>query len=75
MKKPYLLNTLLITSLIILWHKPAIAQIQYKIPNVKTIVVHHAHNEYSGWPANNGLWIWDKGDELEIMGHLQTSVA
>lgn len=67
MKKACLLNTLLITSLIILWHKTTIAQIQYKIPNVKTFVVHHAHNEYSGWPANNGLWVWDKGDELEIV--------
>ncbi len=42
------------------------AEVKYRIANVKTYVVKIHPEEYSGWPANNGLWSWDGGNEMLV---------
>jgi hypothetical protein len=37
-----------------------------KVKDIKTYVVCHHSSEFSGWPANNGLWHWKGGKEIVV---------
>jgi hypothetical protein len=32
--------------------------------DVRHVIIHHRADEFSAWPANEGLWSWDGGREI-----------
>lgn len=38
----------------------------YKVVDIETYAVNHRADEFSAWPANNGLWTWNGGTEILV---------
>jgi hypothetical protein len=52
----------ILSSLVVLWLVPVLAQAQS--PKIMHTEVYRQEGHFAGWPANNGIWNW--GDEIVV---------
>jgi len=64
----FIQRSVLIILLVAAMQNGVNAQVEHfkKVSDIEHIIVRYSPEEFSAWPANNGIWQWEEGNEILV---------